>query len=149
MAWTHIQSIDYTAASNTTQSMVLPSPASANSMIVGFISFTSTTMTVDGIYDDVGNSYIIQQESGSFNSLKLFGFYGVQTIPGATTCSILVSSTSNVYKIFGEFSGGKLDNASIYDTSSFTRQQQSLPSINGLTANDLVIAARSQAVNSP
>lgn len=142
MAWSYLQSTDYTSTGSVTQSFAFPSPTSENSLVVMSYGYQGSNILPLGVYDNVGNQYVLHEYSASFTSGRLWTAYGIQAIPNATTWSILLNSDVFGFACVGEFAGGRTSNVSVFDTASISKNNIITLPFSASLDNNLVISSR-------
>ncbi len=148
MAWSYIQSTDYTATGSQTQSFAFPSPTTINSLVVMSYAYQGSNVIVDAVYDNVGNTYTIHPYSASYTTGRTWLAYGVQTIPNATTWSINLSVDLIGRACMGEFAGGMNTNAAVFDTASVSKTNVITLPFSASISDNLTISSRYLSGNS-
>lgn len=120
-----------------------------NNLVIVHVQTSGVTLrTVTSITDNVGNTYVVGSSlTNIVPNIRLYQGYGVQTIGGAT--SITVNFSSSAANVCGvdEFSGGKITNGTVFDTTQtgssgpITDTSLSVSTLTPAATGELIVAS--------
>jgi len=115
MAFSFVRTTQLNVVGASVVSMPLSAAAVANNFLVIHTKHTNVNGFVS-LVDNVGNTYAVAggPVDNGVNA-RIYQYYGVQVIGGATTLTLTISGTDNTRVIIDEFSGGALTNAALFD----------------------------------
>lgn len=123
------------ATTTTTTRIITLSATGVGNLVTGYAKANGNTVTLTGVTDDVGNTYVVSAAVDSGTTNRLFMAYGVQVTGGATAITFTFSNSGSVAVRCGadEFSGNNSTNATTFDVSSSGSGNSSTPSVTTFT----------------